>query len=240
MKKNRDLKPENLLLDENKQIKIVDFGLGNLYKAGQLLKTACGSPCYAAPEMIAGKKYNGLETDIWSSGIILFAMLCGYLPFEDQNTPKLYEKILKGEFAIPNHVSKEAKDLLHKLLTVDPKKRINISNIKDHCWVKNHIDDEENRINSLKNLEINKINGEIIEKMSQIDIKREYILKCLSENKHNHITATYYLLEKKLKKEKEKNNEIEKIQKNNEKYKLNKILKAMNNQVLFAYIFFYS
>ena len=72
-----------MLLDQNKNIKIVDFGLSNTYKPGDLLKTACGSPCYAAPEMIAGKKYNGLNVDIWSMGVIMFALICGYLPFED-------------------------------------------------------------------------------------------------------------------------------------------------------------
>jgi 5'-AMP-activated protein kinase catalytic alpha subunit len=80
---HRDLKPENLLLDHNNSIKIVDFGLSNLYNQGERLKTACGSPCYAAPEMIKGEKYLGLGADIWSSGVILFAMVCGYLPFED-------------------------------------------------------------------------------------------------------------------------------------------------------------
>jgi len=74
-------------------IKIVDFGLSNTYKTGE---TACGSPCYAAPEMVSSKKYNGLNVDIWSSGVILFAMVCGYLPFEDSNTSKLYKKILSG------------------------------------------------------------------------------------------------------------------------------------------------
>jgi 5'-AMP-activated protein kinase catalytic alpha subunit len=78
---HRDLKPENLLLDQNRMLKIVDFGLSNQYKPGERLKTACGSPCYAAPEMIAGKKYECLNVDIWSCGIILYAMLCGYLPF---------------------------------------------------------------------------------------------------------------------------------------------------------------
>ena len=80
---HRDLKPENLLLDHNNCIKIVDFGLSNLYKHGDKLKTACGSPCYAAPEMIKGERYLGLGADIWSSGVILYAMVCGYLPFED-------------------------------------------------------------------------------------------------------------------------------------------------------------
>ena len=81
------MKPENLLLDsEKKIIKIVDFGLSNEYKPGETLITACGSPCYAAPEMIAGKRYHGLDVDIWSSGVTLYAMLVGYLPFEDPDT----------------------------------------------------------------------------------------------------------------------------------------------------------
>lgn len=81
---HRDLKPENILIDFNLHIKIVDFGLSNLYnpQQAQALKTACGSPCYAAPEMIQGKWYNPKMVDIWSSGIILFAMVCGFLPFD--------------------------------------------------------------------------------------------------------------------------------------------------------------
>ena len=78
----RDLKPENLLLDENKIIKIIDFGLSNNCTDNDLLKTACGSPCYAAPEMLQGRQYNGLGVDLWSTGVILYAMVNGFLPFE--------------------------------------------------------------------------------------------------------------------------------------------------------------
>ena len=83
---HRDLKPENLLLDQQNNIKIVDFGLSNTYKMNELLKTACGSPCYASPEMIAGLQYDPIKSDIWSTGVILFALLCGYLPFDDPDT----------------------------------------------------------------------------------------------------------------------------------------------------------
>ena len=78
----RDLKPENILINENKILKIIDFGLSNSYKNNKMLETPCGSPCYAAPEMLLGNKYNGLQIDIWSVGIILYAMVHGFLPFE--------------------------------------------------------------------------------------------------------------------------------------------------------------
>ena len=85
-------------MDDHNNIKIVDFDLSNTYKHGETLKTACGSPCYAAPEMIAGKRYHGLMADIWSCGVILFAMVCGFLPFEDPNTNLLYKKILNADY----------------------------------------------------------------------------------------------------------------------------------------------
>ena len=130
----RDLKPENLLLDHKKNIKIVDFGLSNTYKAGETLKTACGSPCYAAPEMIAGKRYLGSNVDIWSCGVILFAMICGYLPFEDPNTANLYKKILNGDYTIPKFVSPESRELIQSILNTDPEKRFKISDIRKHAW----------------------------------------------------------------------------------------------------------
>lgn len=124
---HRDLKPENLLLDFDKGIKLVDFGLSNTYKTGEMLKTACGSPCYAAPEMIAGKKYNGTQVDLWSCGVILFALLAGYLPFEDPNTSDLYKKILSADFTLPREISNEAADLINRILTTKPEKRITIA-----------------------------------------------------------------------------------------------------------------
>ena len=128
------MKPENLLLDHKKDLKIADFGLSNTYIKGESLKTACGSPCYAAPEMITGKKYNGLMVDIWSSGIILYAMICGYLPFEDPNNDVLYKKITEGKFHLSNSISEPAKDLIRCILNIDPHKRYNINQIKNHPW----------------------------------------------------------------------------------------------------------
>ena len=194
---HRDLKPENLLLDQDKNIKIVDFGLSNMYPNNELLSTACGSPCYAAPEMIDGKKYIGYLADIWSSGIVLYAMLCGYLPFEDSDNDILYSKILSGKFNIPNFVSEPAKDILRKILNVNPEKRYNIAQIKKHPWF-NIINPQ---INMSEGLLLNKIvipiDEDLVDKMGEYDYNKEEIRKNILTNKHNHITITYYLLLKK-------------------------------------------
>jgi 5'-AMP-activated protein kinase catalytic alpha subunit len=131
---HRDLKPENLLIDYDESLKIVDFGLSNLYEQGSTLKTACGSPCYAAPEMISITRYNGLMSDLWSCGVVLFAMLCGYLPYEDQKTSDLYKKILNAEYNLPEFLSDEARDMIGKIFITDPNKRINIEKIRQHPW----------------------------------------------------------------------------------------------------------
>ena len=132
---HRDLKPENLLMDDYNNIKIVDFGLSNTYKPGETLKTACGSPCYAAPEMVAGKRYDGLSADIWSCGVILYAMVCGYLPFEDPKTNLLYKKILNADYKIPDFVSEDCADLIKKILNTEPSQRITMAGIKEHIWM---------------------------------------------------------------------------------------------------------
>ena len=131
---HRDLKPENLLLTGDLIIKIIDFGLSNYFnkKDNKLLSTPCGSPCYASPEMLSGKGYDGFKIDIWASGIILFAMLCGYLPFDHKDNYKLFEKILECKITYPKHLSDESKDLIKKILVPDPRKRITIPEIKKH------------------------------------------------------------------------------------------------------------
>ena len=127
---HRDLKPENLLLGKGNVLKIIDFGLSNYFNGKKLLSTPCGSPCYASPEMVSGKKYNGFKIDVWSSGIILYAMVCGYLPFEDKNNDILFKKIAKCELDYPKVISKNAKRLLKKIIINDPEKRITIQEIK--------------------------------------------------------------------------------------------------------------
>jgi len=135
---HRDIKPENLLLDEHKNIRIADFGLSTRCAPGQVLRHSCGSPCYAAPEMLTTKGqhqgYVGHPVDVWSSGVTLFAMLCGFLPFEHTSTNMLYKKIIAGQYAAPPHLSRDAKDVMRRLLTTDPVKRWDIPQILAHPW----------------------------------------------------------------------------------------------------------
>ena len=192
---HRDIKPENLLLDNKNNIKIVDFGLSNSYPKNQLLITACGSPCYAAPEMINGEKYYGLKADIWSSGIVLYAMLCGFLPFEESDNEKLYKKITEGKFKTPNFLSDSAKDILHRILNVDPRSRMTIPQMKKHPWF-NLINP---KINMSEGLLLDKvivpIDENIIYKMvHEYKFNGEEVRTNLLLNNHNHITTTYFLI----------------------------------------------
>lgn len=148
---HRDLKPENVLLDDGLNVKIADFGLSNQIQDGDFLKTSCGSPNYAAPEVIRGGLYTGPEIDVWSAGVILYVMLCGRLPFEDDDVQTLFTKIsrtssstpatarsyslsvcIDGVYYVPPHLSADARHLINAMLEVDPVKRITIVDILNH------------------------------------------------------------------------------------------------------------
>ncbi|TYJ54671.1 hypothetical protein B9479_004705 [Cryptococcus floricola] len=145
---HRDLKLENLLLDKHRNLIITDFGFANSFakEEGDLMSTSCGSPCYAAPELVVlDTPYHGSAVDIWSCGVILFAMVAGYLPYDDDpdnpdagNVVDLYRYIMNTELHYPEHVSPLGKNLLQHMLILHPEHRIKIPDIMTHPWLKNH------------------------------------------------------------------------------------------------------
>ena len=133
---HRDLKPENILLDLNQNVKLVDFGMAALQPKGKWLKTSCGSPHYAPPEIAWGHKYQGAPADCWSAGVVLYAMLVGRLPFgtgqEGEDPKDVLKDVVRGEVIVPEDVSEEAEDLILRMLQLNPEDRIALDEIWEH------------------------------------------------------------------------------------------------------------
>lgn len=142
---HRDLKPENVLLTSKGEAKLSDFGLGAIRQienseSANMMNTVCGTPNYASPEVISKKPYDGFASDVWSLGVVLYVMLAGCLPFDEDNIVVLFEKIAKSEFTIPPWMSQPAADVLKSMLCVDPSARASIDSIWDSQWIKEGCD----------------------------------------------------------------------------------------------------
>uniref|UniRef100_A0A0N5AFM7 non-specific serine/threonine protein kinase n=1 Tax=Syphacia muris TaxID=451379 RepID=A0A0N5AFM7_9BILA len=190
---HRDLKPENLLLTEDLQLKLIDFGLCAHPKTlNRPLDTFCGSPAYAAPELIQGKEYLGHEADIWSMGVLLYALLCGTLPFEDNNMQILYRKISSGIYVEPSFLSESSKELLRSMLQVNPKRRISIKQLIEHKWI------NMNYFQALKWQSIydpNIVDADVTKEIATYFCREHTEMeKILKQWRFDYITATYFLL----------------------------------------------
>eukprot|EP00038_Savillea_parva_P026347 m.53365 g.53365 ORF g.53365 m.53365 type:complete len:591 (+) comp7450_c0_seq1:309-2081(+) len=183
---HRDLKPENLLLDKNSNIKLIDFGLiakpANLYT--DLLTTCCGSAAYAAPELIRGEKYIGPKADMWSLGILLYALLCGFLPFDDENTQRLYKLIQHGTYEIPPWMTPDSQKLIGQLLKHKPDSRLTMDKLLRHPWLLKGSGLEEidptstcrprDSVEPAVLAEMAKFYGEDVKKMQALILERKY------------------------------------------------------------------
>ena len=171
---HRDLKPENLLLDSNLNIKIADFGLSNIMRDGDFLRTSCGSPNYAAPEVISGHLYAGPEVDVWSCGVILYALLCGSLPFDDESIPNLFKKIKSGMYSLPSHLSQLARNLIPRMLEVDPMKRITIPEIRLHPWFQHKLPPYLRHPPELMEKQERVVDSQVIDEVLKLPFDRAY------------------------------------------------------------------
>lgn len=126
---HRDIKLENLLLDESRTLKIIDFGFSMCIKNDQRINNFCGTPTYMAPEIVSKKEYYGPPIDVWALGVLLYVLLCGTFPFRAQEEKELYKKIIKGNFEFPPHLSYGSKNLISKLMMYNPSERIQTKDV---------------------------------------------------------------------------------------------------------------
>ncbi|XP_069470594.1 serine/threonine-protein kinase SIK3 isoform X3 [Ambystoma mexicanum] len=205
---HRDLKAENLLLDANLNIKIADFGFSNLFSPGQLLKTWCGSPPYAAPELFEGKEYDGPKVDIWSLGVVLYVLVCGALPFDGSTLQNLRARVLSGKFRIPFFMSTECEHLIRHMLVLDPTKRLSMEQICKHKWMKlGEADPDFDRlIAEGQHLKMERrmepLNEQVLLAMVEMGLDRERTLQSLRTDAYDHYSAIYSLLCDRLKRHK--------------------------------------
>ncbi|XP_051919845.1 serine/threonine-protein kinase BRSK2-like isoform X6 [Hippocampus zosterae] len=199
---HRDLKPENLLLDEKNNIRIADFGMASLQVGESLLETSCGSPHYACPEVIRGEKYDGRKADAWSCGVILFALLVGALPFDDDNLRNLLEKVKLGVFHMPHFIPPECQNLLQGMIEVDASKRLTLEQIQKHSWYlagKNEPEPEQpvpRKVAIRMLATVEEIDPDVLESMHSLGCFRDKdkLTKDLLSDDDNQEKMIYFLL----------------------------------------------
>eukprot|EP00117_Sycon_ciliatum_P011891 scpid68531/ scgid13168/ Serine/threonine-protein kinase SIK3; Salt-inducible kinase 3; Serine/threonine-protein kinase QSK len=205
---HRDIKAENVLLDEQLNVKLADFGFSNHYDGKEKLKTWCGSPPYAAPELFSGTPYYGPEVDIWSLGVVLYVLVCGVLPFEGDNITQLKQRVMQGTFRIPYFMTMSCEQLVRSMLKRDPKKRPNIREVLMHEWMKPARESPDAADNGCANGngQRPKYNSLIINYMV-LDCKiiEDQLLDSLEKNKFDDHAGIYHILDDRIRLKQEKN-----------------------------------
>ena len=198
---HRDIKPENLLLDKinkNISLKLIDFGISNIYDMHNLLITPCGTASYAPPEMHKGEKYYGLLTDIWSAGVVLYAMAFGYLPFCDDDEEINITNIIEGNYEIPNTASPELYNLLLHLLDINPITRYDLDQIKVHPWY-NMVSSESNRPGLIVGYHKIPVDERIINICETYGYDTNKVRDSVINNNYDNNSSIYYIILNKMK-----------------------------------------
>ena len=200
---HRDLKPENLLLDKinNKiTLKLIDFGISNCYNPEKLLTTPCGTASYAPPEMHKGEEYYGLLSDVWSAGVVLYAMAFGYLPFCEDDEDTNIANIIEGNYEIPEEASPELADLLIHLLDINPLTRYDLDQIKQHPWF-NIVKPYKYVPGVIEGYHRIPIDMKIVEACEQYGYNKEKVIESVQKCKYNRNSSVYYIILSKMKRE---------------------------------------
>lgn len=193
---HRDIKAENLLLDHRMRVKLIDFGLSNQWTPGGFLKTFCGSPTYTAPELIKRQVYEGPEVDIWALGVLLYVLVCGSLPFDGNSFQELFTKILQGDYEVPDFISSECRDLIGRMLVVDPKQRASLDQVREHMWVRmdGEMVPKTNPDSFQAPLSVEDFDQDVLEEAVQCGFDKDEIIEAVLFNTYDHASSTYYLL----------------------------------------------
>ncbi|XP_065821259.1 serine/threonine-protein kinase BRSK2 isoform X2 [Labrus bergylta] len=199
---HRDLKPENLLLDEKNNIRIADFGMASLQVGDSLLETSCGSPHYACPEVIRGEKYDGRRADVWSCGVILFALLVGALPFDHDNLRQLLEKVKSGVFHMPHFIPPDCQSLLKGMIEVNADKRLTLEAIQKHAWYQSGRNEPcpeqppPRRVCVKRIVSLTELDPDVLESMYSLGCFRDRVklTQDLTSEEENQEKMIYYLL----------------------------------------------
>ena len=200
---HRDVKPENILLEnfgKSMTCKLIDFGISRTYTLDKLISTPCGTASYAPPEMHRGEEYYGLLSDVWSAGVLLYAMVFGYLPFCEEDEDTNIDNIIKGNYEIPEEASPQLEDFLKHILDIDPLTRYDLDQIKKHPWY--------NLVTPVKSLPgviigYHKIpiDDRILNVCEAYGFDKDSVRISVAENKYDNKSAIYYIILSKMKRE---------------------------------------
>jgi len=198
---HRDVKLENVLFVDDKDIKLIDFGFSTVCQPGKKLKVFCGTPSYMAPEIVRRSEYEGKPVDIWSMGILLYALLCGCFPFRAKAYPDLYRRIARGTFAIPDELSVPVKDLLRQLLNVDAATRITAHQALRHPWLQVQLLNAPNidkmRLETtilISDKPSDDLDDQVLSELEKFGIAKDELIRLVLTKTHSSLSTLYYLL----------------------------------------------